>query len=117
MRMASNSGLVLLSHRRHALQEIGDALPGFVLAHWPCFSERRLLAGFVVNERAVQATTAAARRLRADHAKDTQVILDRGNTGPRDVANHLTDTVDFAVALRALAQQNIGILEFRNVIR
>src|SRR5262249_52007384 len=103
VRVAAQTHLALLGHRHHLLQEVCNALPELVLADGAAFPGRVVLLGLVVDEGAVAGAAAAARRLGAHDAQDGEVILHRGDAGPRGVADHLANPVDLTVALRALA--------------
>ena len=46
----------------------------------------------------------------ADDAEQRQVVLQRRDAGARGVADHLADVVDLAIALGALAEQDVRIL-------
>src|ERR1039457_5303772 len=113
--VASHPDFVFLGDRDDPLQEIRDALPGGFRADQPGFGERRVLRRFLVDERAVMRAAAAARGLRPHHAQDGQIVFQRGDAGARGIANHLADCFDFAVALGAFAQHDIGVFRARDV--
>ena len=54
---------------------------------------------------------------RSHDAQDGHVILHHRNAGLGAIADHLADVVDLAVALRTLAQHDVGILRAGDVAR
>ncbi len=97
------------------VQKIGDALPGLILADGSGFGERRVLFGVGIDERAELRLPAAGRGAAADDAQDAHVVLQLRDAGAGGVAHHLLDVLDFAIALRALAEHDVGILALGDV--
>ena len=115
VRMAGQAHLVLLRHGHDALHEIADALPGLLRAHRPGFGRRVPVGRLLVIESAVSGAAAARGGFRAHYAENRHVVFQQPDARLRCVADHLADVVDLAVALRALAQHDVGALGPGNV--
>ena len=95
-----------------ALEEVRDALPVGVCVDTARLRSAAGPARLVVDERAVARAAAARRRLPfATTPRNVMLYLSAGMPARGGVADHLADVVDLAIAVRALAQHDVGILE------
>src|SRR5262249_7770696 len=117
LRMAGQLHLVFFGYWNNALKEVGNTLPVFVRIDGSGLGQRRILLCFVVNERAVLRPSTPFGRLGARYAEKSHVVFEAGDACAGGVPNHLTDVVDFAIALRAFAQHDVWKLGFRDVVR
>ena len=117
MRMTGELHFVFFSNRDNPLQKVTDPFPISICINRASLRQRRLLFGFVVDERTVHGAASASSRLGADNSQDAQVVFQSREAGAGRVANHLADIVDLPISLGTLAEHEIGILRIRNVVR
>ena len=77
-------------------------------------SRRRRVLELVEVEAAVAGAAAAGDRAGAQHAQEGEIVLDCRDADLAGVADHLADGVDFAVALGAFAEDDVGVLRPRD---
>src|SRR5262249_40927804 len=117
LRMAGQLHLVLFGYRNNALEEVGNTLPVLVRIDGSGLGQRRILLCFVVDHRAVLRPSPPFGGLGSRYPEKSHVVFEARNACAGAVPDHLTDIVDFAIALRAFAQHDVWKLGFRDVIR
>src|SRR5262249_23313045 len=106
LRMAGQPHLVFFGYQDNALKEVGNTLPVFVRIDGSGLSQRRILLCFFVDERAVLRPSAPFGGLGARYPEKSHVVFEAGNACAGRVPDHLTDIIDFAIALRAFPQHD-----------
>src|SRR3989442_801993 len=108
MRMAGQSDFVLVGKGDHAFQEIGDALPINISRDAPSTGEGRPRGRVAKSPSTVSGSASARSPAGPQDTEDAHVVLDGRNLRFGAVADEVLETLDVAVALGALAEQDGG---------
>src|SRR3989442_10033811 len=108
MRMAGQSDFVLVGKGDHAFQEIGDALPINISRDAPSTGEGRPRGRVAKSPSTVSGSASARSPAGPQDAEDAQVVLDGRDLRFGAVADEVLETLDVAVPLGALAEQDRG---------
>ena len=109
VRVAAEPHFALFRDGDHALEKVRYPVPHLLIVGGRAVQGRRALELGVV-EAAVAGAATAGDRASAQHPQQSEIVLDGGDPDLARVADHLTDSVDFAIALRAFAENDVGHL-------
>src|SRR5206468_8486483 len=108
LRMAGQADFVLVGDGDQAFQEIGDALPINISRDAPSTSNGGPGRGVTKSPSTVSGSASARSPAGPQDTEEAHVVLDGRNLRFGAVADEVLETLDVAVALGALAEQDGG---------